>query len=121
MYTYRQSTGELRGAGGELLTTGYAGHAEGKNAPAFDHVKNVGPLPRGLYILGRTVNHPVLGPLTIDLVPDAHNVMYGRCDFRVHGDSKTHPGEASNGCVVAEYNARRTLSDSPDRWLAVVE
>ena len=47
-YTYSQSSGQLKFYG-EVLGTGYSGRDKGKNNPAMQHVKNVGPVPVGEY------------------------------------------------------------------------
>jgi hypothetical protein len=47
-YTYSQSTGQLR-LHSEVLGTGYSGKGKGKNDPAMDKEKNVGPVPAGEY------------------------------------------------------------------------
>lgn len=120
MWTYEQSTGILRDASWLHITTGYAGRGKGKNNPAMQDVRNVGPLPTGLYQMGVAINHPRLGPIAIPLIPDAGNCMHGRSDFLAHGDSIAHPGEASLGCIILNPAARNLLSKSKDRWLSVI-
>ena len=44
---YNQLTGELTTNSGVVIGKGYAGHGEGKNNPAMESVKMVGPLPKG--------------------------------------------------------------------------
>jgi RHS repeat-associated protein len=56
--TYSQSTGHLKCVDAETGnvvadTTGYAGNGPGKNNPDMNGANNVGPLPRGSYMMGR--------------------------------------------------------------------
>ena len=52
-YTYSQRTGELK-RGNVVLGTGYSGKGKGRNKPTTQKLKNVGPVPRGEYlIIGR--------------------------------------------------------------------
>jgi hypothetical protein len=83
-------------------------------------VENIGPIPEGLFIIGPAYTHPILGPLTMNLVPQVGTNMFGRFAFRIHGDSKEHPGNASDGCIVQEEPNRVAVSTSPDRLLKVV-
>ena len=49
-WTYEQSTGILK-HNGVFIISGYAGFGEGKNKSSMQCVSNVGPLPRGKYIM----------------------------------------------------------------------
>ena len=118
MWSYQQSTGELLAAGGTHVGDGYAGHGAGRNNPAMQAVHNVGPLPCGFYTISPAHDHPKLGPLTMDLIPDTDNEMFGRDDFRVHGDNATH--DASEGCIVLDHGVRLQVANSPDRRLLVI-
>ncbi|MDX7993443.1 tlde1 domain-containing protein, partial [Xenorhabdus littoralis] len=51
--------------------------------------------------------------------PSQSNNMYGRDLFRIHGDSRARPGEASEGCIIVGKEARREIIDSMDRELIV--
>lgn len=97
---YNQKTGELFNNKGLLLGTGYSGHGIGKNNPDYESVKNVGPIPKGLYKLGKPFDSDHTGPYSIPLIPDPSNKMFGRSSFLMHGDDKEHPGEASLGCTI---------------------
>lgn len=121
MWLYRQSTGELFDRLHTLVGAGYAGAGVGRNNPAAEQQPNVGPIVRGLFHIGPAYTHPQLGPITMDLTPDMFTEMYGRSLFRMHGDSIAQPGHASLGCIAMAPDARRRVSLSPDRWLAVVE
>jgi len=50
---YFQKSGNLISNSGELMCVGYSGHGEGKNNPDMQHVKSIGPIPRGANIIGR--------------------------------------------------------------------
>lgn len=119
MWLYKQSTGELS-HDGELVGVGYAGNGEGKNNAAMQNVHGIGPLPVGFYTIDKAYNHPHLGPITMNLIPDATNEMFGRGDFRIHGDSIDAPGTASEGCIVQSRPVRTKVNTSIDRRLQVV-
>lgn len=118
-WLYVQSTGELYRPDGTLAGKGYAGCGKGKNRPCMDHVRNTGPLPVGLYRIGRPGLHPKLGPIAIPLEPDRWNRMYDRGGFYVHGDSAVNPGEASEGCIVAGPKIRTELAQHAGEFLRV--
>ena len=125
MWVYHQSTGKLF-HDGKLCGVGYAGgnifpnhDPKAVNNPALQEVHNLGPLPRGLYLIGPAHREPTLGPCSMSLAPDPGNVMFGRSRFFMHGDSDAHPGEASEGCVVMPYSVRVIVADSSDRRLLV--
>jgi hypothetical protein len=121
MWTYSQSTGLLEDAAGNPVAAGgaYAGNGPGRNNPAWQHVRNIGPLPRGLYKIAPAVTHAKLGPVCLPLTPDAGNVMHGRSAFYIHGDNATN--DASEGCIILARPIRELLSKSKDRWLVVVK
>jgi hypothetical protein len=104
----------------ELVGRGYAGHLEGLNNPALQHVRNVGPLPAGDYLahLGKT--HQRLGRLAIYLEPLPETEMYGRSGFWCHGnkavdlDGNGVFDDVSLGCPIAELETRDCLN----RWIA---
>lgn len=119
MFLYEQSTGVLR-RNGVQIGTGYAGHGEGKNNPALESIHDVGPLPRGFYVIWPPSNHPQLGPNAMMLTADSGNTMYGRCAFFMHNDSISHPGDASEGCIVMPNQVLLEVSKG-DKILQVVE
>lgn len=118
MWTYSQTHGILSASGGIEVGVGYSGTGAGRNNPAMQAVHDVGPLPEGFYLIGPAYEHPKLGPLTMNLIPDIDNQMFGRSDFRMHGDNATH--DASEGCIVMEHGVRLRLSQSTDRRLQVI-
>lgn len=121
MWIYKQSTGELRrqALDAPLIATGYAGRGDGKNNTAMEGVRNIGPLPRGLYSMGLAYTDPHRGPVCIPLLPDALNDMKGRSGFLIHADSIADPGNASEGCIIFSLPTRKLLAESKDRWLVV--
>jgi hypothetical protein len=123
-WTYHQASGQMFDGGGNLLGNGYSGNGAGKNNPAMQNVVKVGPLPQGGYtIMGPPRNETEpggLGPYILDLDPDGANQMFGRSLFRIHGDSISHPGDASDGCIVLAPQYRHTIWNSGDRRLAVI-
>jgi hypothetical protein len=118
MWTYSQGTGKLFDPAGVHVATGYSGKGKGKNNCEMQHVKNVGPIPRGLYTIGQAYNSQKVGPFALPLTPDPSNEMFGRSAFLVHGDNKT--GTASEGCIILGRMTRDMLNYSVDRVLKVV-
>lgn len=120
MWTYVQRTGELIDAAGEVFRGNYAGLDSGKNNPAMQREKNIGPLPVGRYTISAPFNHPKLGPYCLRLLPFSANEMYGRSDFLFHGDNPMKLGKASNGCIIAQRAVREKVGKSGDKTLRVV-
>jgi hypothetical protein len=119
-FTYHQSTGELY-YGNNLIGIGYSGMPpRGKNNPAAQDQHNVGPIPQGWYSIGPPHDTASHGPFVMALTPDANNKMFGRAGFLMHSDSISHPGHASEGCIVISTEVRRNVWDSGDRRLNVV-
>src|SRR3990167_10737034 len=120
MWLYNQKTGIL--SNGELWFQCYAGHGDGKNNPELDHMKDVGPLPRGRYTMSSlTVRMTARGPYVIHLMPHPENEMHGRAGFLIHGDSVKYPGTASLGCIIRSPKSdREKIWTHGDRELLVV-
>lgn len=124
MWTYESSTGYFLRPDGLLFGAGYSGgncglNPEGKNNPDMDNVPKVGPIPRGLYVIGWETPNPKLGELAMPLTPSPATVMHGRSGFWIHGDLIGHPGEGSEGCIILGYAARVELALTLDRVLKV--
>lgn len=122
MWTYFQSTGELLDKDKKLVGKGYSGHGLGLNAAGFQCVKNVGPIPRGHYIINPpedTVSH---GPYAMALTPFVENDMCGRNGFMLHGDRKNPqpPFQASTGCIILDRLTRVRIWTSEDHDLEVL-
>lgn len=99
-FQYIIRTGELL-LDGKLFMSGYSGQGAGKNNPNMTYVKDIGPLPCGVYTIGDPYNHPTLGPVCFNLEPSGTTDMFSRGLFRIHADSIAHPGYASHGCIVS--------------------
>lgn len=103
------------------IAFGYSGAGEGKNNPALQSVKNIGPCPRGKFRLepiedlkGNLIDYEEKKAPVFRLVPDPDNVMYGRSGFLLHGDSIEKPGTASEGCVIEDHATRVAIAMSKD-------
>jgi len=123
-WLFEITTGDFYSPQGQFVSRGYAGgnlgkNPEGKDNPADEGLKNIGPLPEGFYTFGTPVEHSQLGAFAIPLIPDASNNMLGRGGFYLHGDTPI-PGNASEGCVVQPPTTRHAAWDSPDHRLQVV-
>lgn len=117
-WRYRQSTGELF-HDAQRICAGYSGAGPGKNNPAMQHVRSVGPIPAGDWSIGQTpYDSDKVGPYAIRLEPVGHNAC-GRTAFRIHGDSVRQPGTASNGCIILPRAVRERIIASGDRHLQV--
>lgn len=108
-WLYVQSTGELFRPDGSFCAAGYSGRGDGLNNPIFQTSVNEGPIPQGLYDLGKVDEEK--GPFTIRLSPHSGNTMYGRSGFLVHGDNKEVNHSASEGCIVMCLLARIELAN----------
>ena len=95
-WTYQQNTGILKHDGVQITDDGYSGKGTKKNTHDKQDVKERGPIPVGKYTLqGGPFKHHKTGAYTIRLRPDPSNEMFGSDNFMIHGDSKDHPGKAS--------------------------
>lgn len=121
-HIYVIPTGEWFGPDGVLIGKGYSGALAGggQNNPAMIAVKDVGPIPPGDYTIGPAHTHPVLGPLTMNLDPDAANEMFDRDAFRCHGRAASAPLDSSKGCVVMDHVTRGWIAISTCRRLRVL-
>ena len=120
MWIYRQNTGCLWNDAGDMVGIGYSGGGEGKNDPTKQSVRSVGPIPRGLWVIGEAYNSKRIGPVAIPLYEHLHNALE-RTYFRIHGDSISNPGNASLGCMIFPRRVREAIIVSKDRLLKVVE
>lgn len=118
-WEYSQSSGDLK-FNGLKMATGYAGHGNGKNKPSMGHMRNIGPIPKGEYKIKAPRNSARTGPHVLPLVPVGHNAL-GRTDFQIHGDSRSNPGSASNGCIIMGRSIREKIWGSGIRKLIVVQ
>lgn len=121
MWVYEQLTGRLSLDGGSVIATGYSGAGDGKNNPTEENIRDVGPIPEGIYYIEAPVDSPVHGPFAMHLMPDVDNVMFGRSGFLIHGDSIERPGRASEGCIILPLKIRHDIWDSGEHRLQVVK
>lgn len=106
---------------GEFCAFGYSGFGKGKNNPALQHVADVGPIPEGRYaILGPPFESSKTGKYVLRLIPLSGTNTFGRGGFEWHGDSESHPGEASHGCVVTALGPRQAAWQGGERSITVV-
>jgi hypothetical protein len=120
MWTYLQKSGEMLDPTGKLLTTGYSGFGLGKNEPQMEILHDVGPIPAGTYTILPPADSPTHGPFAMHLEPDPGNDMFDRSGFLIHGDSKEHPGLASQGCIILGRPFREAIWASGDHELQVM-
>lgn len=55
------------------------------------------------------------------LPPEPGTQTFGRTAFRIHGDSISNPGTASEGCIILPPNIRIMIIQSGDTDLKVVQ
>ena len=116
-WTYSQGSGNLS-YNGQFVGHGYSGYSYGRDNPDFEHITDVGPIPRGEYRM-RRVFSPHLRPPVIELIPLCQTA-HGRTDFRIHGDNAEANYTASHGCIIMRKETRMIVADSADDLLEVV-
>ena len=95
----------------------YSGTGKGRNNPAMEAVKAVGPIPRGMWLIIGVKDSVNTGPYSLILEPVEHDA-HGRSLFRIHGDNKEH--DASHGCIImSPLELRRKIWQSGDHSLRV--
>lgn len=105
-WKYEQSTGNMY-KDGKLIESGYSGALTNKNNPDRQHVKGLGPLPRGTYNIAGHSNSK--GPVTI-ILEQTSGETFGRSAFRIHGERIEGPaGFASAGCIILSLSTRRQI------------
>lgn len=112
-WVYEQKTGMLYlnnvGKG-----RGYSGaKPDGYNNPDLQAVRYVGPIPVGLYAIGTPHDTDSHGPFVMPLTPDPATELFGRSGFLIHGDSISHPGFASMGCIILDRKTREKIWAGP--------
>lgn len=124
MWTYHQKSGKLF-HNGVFVATGYSGQPGYKNDPTKQHLRALGPVPRGKWKITERYDSKNVGPYTLklqavdDRFDDVHDETK-RSAFRIHGDSIKNPGTASNGCIILGRPIRERIWKSGDRDLEVV-
>ncbi|WP_241608550.1 tlde1 domain-containing protein [Rosenbergiella epipactidis] len=117
-WIYQQSTGRLH-HNQQFIEQGYSGFPPHVNRADSQHIPNSGPIPIGDYRIGKVTTSR--GPLTLVLHPAPNTIMFGRHSFRIHGDSLTKPGYASQGCIILSARTRQLIANSADRLLRVIK
>ena len=125
-WIWDQSAGTLS-RDGQLISRGYSGKGRGRNNPALQGVRGVGPLPRGRYRIGPPRTSQRTGPYVLDLFPidatpnDTVHDATGRASFQIHGDNVNNPGTASSGCIILPRAIRQQIWKSGAHVIEVVE
>lgn len=120
-WVYHQTTGLLEHDGHAVLPRGYAGKGQWKYRADAQGISGRGPLPRGRYTVGAPFYHSHTGAYSLRLQPDAHNQMFGRSGFLIHGPNAQHPLDSSDGCIVVTRSIRHQIWHSGDHVLEVVQ
>ncbi len=122
MWTYRVSDGSLFDDEQRRVAIGYSGRDVGKNKTEMERVKDVGPIPRGHYLICEPRDTDTHGPFVMPLEPDPANPpqLFGRSGFLIHGDSVKAPGTASHGCIILSRPAREAIWASNDHEITVI-
>ncbi|MCI5211336.1 MAG: DUF2778 domain-containing protein, partial [Candidatus Electrothrix sp. ATG2] len=127
-WEYEQITGDLYYVDNEktteskrvLIAKGYSGNGLGRDNPLRDNVKNSGPIPAGVWKIGKPRNSKKTGKHVMDLTPMEGTETHGRSGFQIHGDNKKQDNSASSGCVILNKAIREKISGSGDNELKVV-
>ncbi len=104
---YSQTTRTFTCTSG-LSCAGYSGIGLGLNNPSAQDQEGVGPIPRGVWIVGP--RNTRRGPVTLPLSPVPGNNMEGRTGgFLIHGDNRRKNNTASSGCIILPLSCREGI------------
>jgi hypothetical protein len=118
-WTYEVPTGSF-GHNGVLIGRGYSGCGEGLNNVAYEQDKDVGPIPRGQWMIGDFFDDDGgKGPVVAHLTPFAETDTLNRDGFMIHGDNEAMDHTASHGCIILDRAVRDQITASFDRVLVV--
>lgn len=110
-WIYEQRTGELfHYDTGQFVAKGYSGSMSALNDSSQEHLKSVGPVPRGLYLIGSPRHSERTGRFVLDLTPLGHKAL-GRSGLQIHGDNKHGNFSASSGCIVIDPKTRSEIAN----------
>ena len=110
-WVYEQKTGELyHYDNGDLVGKGYSGRPSALNDTKQEHLKGIGPIPRGLYAIGHPRGSEKTGRFVMDLTPLGHMAL-GRTGLQIHGDNKEGNRTASSGCIVLGPRERSEIAN----------
>ncbi len=100
-WVYEQSSGWLS-LNGEPITVGYAGKGKGMNNGDFQYIRDVGPLPVGLWLVLGSQGHPTSQSWRLQY--KAGPGLKGRSGFLIHGGSTVR--DSSRGCIILDAPTR---------------
>lgn len=121
MWIYSQSTGTLTDRFGAVLGQGYSGNGASLDLPSAQGIIGHGPIPQGMWTIGKFETYPHLGEVVAPLLPCPGNTMDGReGGFFIHGDNQAMNHTASDGCLIFSRVIREAVSESGDTSLQVV-
>lgn len=83
--------------------------------------RQIGPIPVGVWIIGKPVDGTHMGPHAIPLTPAPGTVTKGRSGFYMHGDNQAHNKGASEGCIIQVLLVRVKVTQSGAHLLQVFE
>ena len=120
-WVWSQSAGRLY-RDGKPVAVGYSGRnvvggQQGRNNPAVEGVRAVGPIPKGRYSIAAPRASKKTGAYVMPLEPIGHNAQ-GRSAFQIHGDNAR--GDASSGCIILPRGVREQIWASGLKVIEVV-
>lgn len=122
MWVFEVSTGEVRRSHKDgsytLEDRAYSGVLGARNDPRQQSVQNVGPIPKGAYIITEPYDSATHGPFVLRLLAQKGTELYGRDGFLIHGDNNSHT--ASHGCIILPRVTRELIHASNDVLLVVI-
>jgi len=95
-----------------LIGRGYSGAPDCRNKPECEGEVSKGPIPRGVWRIGRPYDHKRLGPCCVPLSPvklEAGRLEHERSGFFIHGDNSRGDGSASSGCIILPRQTRECI------------
>jgi hypothetical protein len=113
----------VRNAGDRTSREGLLGAGTPKNNPDMQCASKLGPIPQGYYDIGDPVTIDAGGhqiPYAIPLKPAKGTDTCNRTGFYFHGESRSFPQWASEGCIIIGLDIRKMIVESGDRVLRVV-
>lgn len=96
LYSYESATGTFS-CEGVAVCDGYSGWGAGRDNPDLESKRQVGPIPRGCYMIGQPHFSQAVGPVAMHLTPIGH-AAHGRSALMIHGDNSRR--DASRGCII---------------------
>ncbi|MBL4607826.1 MAG: DUF2778 domain-containing protein [Pseudomonadales bacterium] len=94
----------------------------GRNNPAYNGTRNLGPTPRGTWDIGASEDRADTGPNSIRITHadgDRFPVGRDRGTFLIHGNNQQN--DASQGCLILGPTERRAIINGGGGTLTVTE